>query len=101
MSSPSVKPTKDVHLSENKNFDKLRQRISIPNVTFTYFFTTLESFIFISLFDERTKICNIASRGNMMDESGMSNPIPPWSILVVPQSVEIRIISPSKFPKFH
>ena len=38
---------------KNKKIDKLRQGISIPGVTLTYLFTTLESGI--SLFDEKNK----------------------------------------------
>ena len=40
---------------KDKNIDMLRQGISIPGVTFTYLFTTLEPGIFFSLFDEENK----------------------------------------------
>ena len=40
---------------KDKNIDMLRQGISIPGVTLTYLFTTLESGIFFSLFDEKNK----------------------------------------------
>ncbi|CAH3104137.1 unnamed protein product [Porites lobata] len=40
---------------KDKKIDMLRQGISIPGVTLTYLFTTLESGIFFSLFDEKNK----------------------------------------------
>ena len=40
---------------KDKNTDMLRQGISIPGVTLTYLFTTLEPGIFFSLFDEKNK----------------------------------------------
>jgi len=40
---------------KEKNIDMLRQGISIPGVTLTYLFMTLEPDIFFSLFDEKNK----------------------------------------------
>ena len=45
---------------KDKKIDMLRQGISIPSVTLMYLFTTLESGIFFSLFDKKTKICTIS-----------------------------------------
>ena len=38
---------------KDKKIDMLRQGISIPGVTLMYLFTSLESGIFFSLFDEK------------------------------------------------
>ena len=40
---------------KNKNMEMLRQGISIASVTLTFLFTTLETGIFFSLFDEKKK----------------------------------------------
>ena len=45
---------------EDKNIDMLRQGISISGVTSAYLFTTLESNIFFSLFNEKNKdLCSL------------------------------------------
>ena len=46
--------------------DKLFQGISIPGVTLTYLFTTLESGIFFSLFDEKNKDLYTLFKKNMV-----------------------------------
>ena len=51
---------------KNKNIDMLRQGISIPGVTLTYLFTTLESGIFFSLFDEKNKDLYYLFKKNMV-----------------------------------
>lgn len=47
---------------KEKNIETWRQGISIPGVTLTYLFTTLDPGIFFYLFDEKTKICTLSSR---------------------------------------
>ena len=49
-----------------KNIDMLRQGISIPGVTLTYLFATLEPGIFFSLFDEKNKDLYSLFKRNMV-----------------------------------
>ena len=49
-----------------KNIDMLRQGISIPGITLTYLFTTLEPGIFFSLFDEKNKDLYTLFKNNMV-----------------------------------
>ena len=51
---------------KNKNIDMLRQGVSIPGVTLTYLFTTLEPGIFFSLFDEKNKDLYTLFKKNMV-----------------------------------
>ncbi|CAH3132563.1 unnamed protein product [Porites lobata] len=51
---------------KDKKIDMLRQGISIPGVTLTYLFTTLESGIFFSLFDEKNKDLYYLFKKNMV-----------------------------------
>ena len=51
---------------KDKNIDMLRQGISIPGVTLTYLFTTLEPGIFVSLFDEKNKDLYTLFKKNMV-----------------------------------
>ena len=51
---------------KEKNIDMLRQGTSIPGVTLTYLFTTLESGIFFSLFDEKNKDLYYLFKKNMV-----------------------------------
>ena len=51
---------------KDKNINMLRQRISIPGVTLTYLFTTLETGIFFSLFDEKNKDLYYLFKKNMV-----------------------------------
>ena len=51
---------------KDKKIDMLRQGISIPGVTLTYLFTTLESGIFFSLFDEKNKDLYTLFKKNMV-----------------------------------
>ena len=51
---------------KDKRIDMLRQGISIPGVTLTYLFTTLESDIFFSLFDEKNKDLYYLFKKNMV-----------------------------------
>ena len=51
---------------KDKKIDMLRQGISIPGVTLTYLFTTLESGIFFSLFDEKNKDLHTLFKKNMV-----------------------------------
>ena len=51
---------------KDKNIDMLRQGISIPGVTLTYLFTTLETGIFFSLFDEKNKDLYYLFKKNMV-----------------------------------
>ena len=51
---------------KDKSIDMLRQGISIPGVTLTYLFTTLESGIFFSLFDEKNKDLYYLFKKNMV-----------------------------------
>ena len=53
-------------LWKDKKIDMLRQGISIPGVTLTYLFTTLESGIFFSLFDEKNKDLHTLFKKNMV-----------------------------------
>lgn len=49
-----------------KNIDMLRQGISIPGVTLTYLFMTLETGIFFSLFNEKNKDLYYTFKKNMV-----------------------------------
>ncbi|KAL9961203.1 hypothetical protein ACROYT_G030104 [Oculina patagonica] len=49
-----------------KNIDMLRQGISIPGITLTYLFTTLEPDIFFSLFNEKHKDLYYLFKKNMV-----------------------------------
>ena len=51
---------------KEKKIDMLRQGISIPGVTLTYLFTTLEPGIFFSLFDEKNKDLYTLFKKNMV-----------------------------------
>ncbi|XP_031574896.1 uncharacterized protein LOC116308572 [Actinia tenebrosa] len=51
---------------KDKNTDMLRQGISIPGVTLTYLFMTLEPDIFFSLFDEKNKDLYYLFKKNMV-----------------------------------
>ena len=51
---------------KDKNIDMLRQGISIPGVTLTYLFMTLEPYIFFSLFDEKNKDLYYLFKKNMV-----------------------------------
>ena len=50
----------------NKNIDMLRQGISIPGVTLTYLFLTLEPGIFFSLVDKKNKDLHHLFKENMV-----------------------------------
>lgn len=54
------------HFWEEKNIDMLRQGISIPGVTMTYLFMTLEPGIYFSLFDENNKDLHKLFKTNMV-----------------------------------
>ena len=56
---------------KNKNIHMLRQGISIPGVTLTHLFTTLEFGIFFSLFDEKNKDLYYLFEKNMVGGPGI------------------------------
>ena len=51
---------------KNENIDMLRQGISIPGVSLAHLFSTLESGIFFSLFDEKNKHLYYLFKKNMV-----------------------------------
>ena len=55
-----------MRLWKDKNIDMLRQGISIPGVTLTYLFTTLESGVFFSLLDDKNKDLYYLFKKNMV-----------------------------------
>ena len=56
---------------KDKKIDMLRQGISIPGVTLKHLFTTLESGIFFSLFDEKNKDLYYLFKKNMVGGPGI------------------------------